>query len=293
MVASAAAIAAVPAGPGVLIYVEGQTRLGERALAAESVGTAQLRRGDVLQTSKGRAEILLSPGVFLRLGENSAVRMLSPDLLDTRVELLRGDALVEAVDLRKENEIRVVDERSQTKLLKDGVYRFNADRDAVAVYDGKVQVSADDRQVEVKSGHEVSLNGSFEDRKFDKKETKNADPLYAWSKLRSDYLSAASAQTARVYVANSWGWPGSGFYWNPWVRTYAWMPGDGFMYSPFGAAYYSPWAFTGPGYFGPTYVYRRRPRWVRPGGVVRPGIGGVRGGMVQRGINPGLGRRGR
>lgn len=294
VVSSAIAVAAVPAGPGVVNYIEGDARLGNRTITGQSIGSAQLQRGDVLQTANGRAEVLLTPGVFLRLDQNSSVRMLSPELLNTRVQLLRGSALVEVADLRKGNDVRVIDEGSQTKLLKKGLYRFSADTDTVAVYDGKATVMADDRSVDVKSGHEVDLKGTFTDRKFDKKATQQKDALYTWSKLRSDYLSEASAQTAQVYVANSWGYPGSGFYWNPLMRTYAWMPGDPFFYSPFGAAYYSPFAFTGPYYYGPTYVYRGRPHsWqggptrVGPGPVIRP-RGGFHGGIVQRGINPGL-----
>ena len=36
---------------------------------------AELNTGDVLDTAQGKAEILLTPGVFLRVGDNSEVRM--------------------------------------------------------------------------------------------------------------------------------------------------------------------------------------------------------------------------
>jgi hypothetical protein len=298
--AGATAIAAVPGGPGVLNYVEGESRLGANRLSAQSVGTAQLERGKVLETTKGRAEVLLSPGVFLRLGEYSSVRMLSPDLLDTRVQLMRGSALVEVAHLPKNSAVRVVDDGgAQTTLLKRGVYRFNADNDTVAVYDGKAKVMSDDRVIELKSGREVNLNGPLTEERFDKKKTQDADPLYTWSQARSHQLSEVTAQTARTYVVNGWGFPGSGWYWNPWSRMYGWMPGDPFFHSPFGPAYYSPFAFMGPrAFYGPTFmgpVYRTGP-------VMRPGIGGggravgppTRAGSpgrVSGGINPGLNRR--
>lgn len=265
-----AVFAAVPAAPGVVNFVEGQTKLGGQPLTGQSVGSAQLQQGDVLATTAGRAEVLLSPGVFLRVGQNSSVRMISPDLLDTRVQLLSGNALVEAADLRDEAHIRIVDEGAQTTLLKNGVYRFNSDNNSVAVYDGKARVMSDDQTVELKGGHEVSLAGPLMDRKFDKKETQKQDTLYAWSKLRSEYLSEASAVTARSYVTNNWGFPGSGFYWSPFYRTYAWMPGGAFFSSPFGPSYYSPRAFRG-GYYGP--AYRVSPAWRVPRGrIVQPGI---------------------
>src|SRR5947209_2115616 len=105
---SAVLSAAVPAAPGVLNFVEGQATLGGEALSGKSVGSVQLQRGDVLQTANGRAEVLLSPGVFLRVGQNSAVRMVAPDLLDTRVALERGNALIEADQLHKEGNIRIL-----------------------------------------------------------------------------------------------------------------------------------------------------------------------------------------
>lgn len=299
LLAASAALAAVPGGPGVLNFVEGESRLGHDRLSAQSVGTAQLERGGVLETERGRAEVLLSPGVFLRLGEYSSVKMISPDMLDTRVQLLRGSALVEVANLNKNSQVRVIDDGgAQTTVLKRGIYRFNADNDTVAVYDGKARVMSDDRVIELKSGREVNLNGPLTEQKFDKKKTQEADSLYAWSKLRSEQLSEATAQTARVYVANGWGFAGSGWYWNPWSRMYGWMPGDPFFYSPFGPAYYSPFAFIGPrAFYGPAYigpVYRPVPRWRSgriggPGPVARPSRPSV-GGRVSGGVNPGLRR---
>jgi len=71
--------------------------------------------------------MLLTPGVLLRLGPNSQVRMVSPNLTDTRVEVLRGTAMVEATDLHKENNIRVLDHGVTTILVKNGLYDFDAD----------------------------------------------------------------------------------------------------------------------------------------------------------------------
>jgi hypothetical protein len=292
---AAAAFAAVPAAPGIVNYVEGQTTLDGRSITAQSVGTAQLQPGQTLETTNGRAELLLSPGVFLRVGQNSAVRMVSPDLLDTRVEVARGSALVEADQLHDEGRIRIQDNGSTTTLLKKGLYRFSADSPSVAVYDGKAQVMENDKTVEVKSGREVNLSGPLTESKFDKKSSEEHDQLYAWGKLRSEYLSEASASTARIYVSSP-GWYGTGWYWNPMWRTYAWLPGDPVFYSPFGFGYYSPFAFGGPiYYYGPSY-YRVAPRVVGPFGggfrgsaVVAPRVGGT----FHSGISAGLGRRGR
>jgi hypothetical protein len=176
----------------------------------------------------------------------------------------------------------VLDDDAQIALLKKGLYRFNADRDTVAVYDGKAKVYEGDESVEVKGGREVTLNGNLKPRKFDKKATEEADPLYAWSKLRSRYLSEASEASARTYVINNYDFPGAGWYWNPWYGAYAFLPSDPLLYSPFGWGYYSPLAFYGPYFYGPTY-YRYSPRFpVGRGHAIRPPA------RQSPGINPGL-----
>ena len=76
-----------PAVPGTINYVEGSASINGRTLNQQSVGYAQLQPDQVLQTANGRAELLLAPGVFLRVGENSAVRMVSPNLLNTQIAL--------------------------------------------------------------------------------------------------------------------------------------------------------------------------------------------------------------
>src|SRR5919204_112804 len=48
---------------------------------------ATLNSGDELSTDAGKAEVLLTPGVFLRLGSNTQIHMISPSLVDTQFEL--------------------------------------------------------------------------------------------------------------------------------------------------------------------------------------------------------------
>ena len=64
--------------PGTLNYVEGQASIGSESLDSKSVGSAELKPGELLTTEQGKAEVLLTPGVFLRVGSNSSVRMISP-----------------------------------------------------------------------------------------------------------------------------------------------------------------------------------------------------------------------
>jgi hypothetical protein len=113
------------------------------------------------------------------------------------------------------------------------------------VFDGKALVEANDRETAVKGGHELDLSsqGKLTPHSFDKKQAEESNDLYRWSSLRSQYLSEANVETARVYVSNGWygpGWFGPGWYWDPWFGAFTFLPADGFLYNPFGWGFYSP-----------------------------------------------------
>ncbi len=95
--------------PGTLNYVEGQASIGSQALNPNSIGSAVLAPGQTITTEQGKAEVLITPGVFLRLGDASAVKMISPSLTDTEVAIQRGEATVEVADIHKQNQL-IVDE---------------------------------------------------------------------------------------------------------------------------------------------------------------------------------------
>jgi hypothetical protein len=228
--------------------------------------------------------MLLTPGVFFRLGDHSAARMVSPSLTDTRVELLRGKALLEVNMLEKENRLVVRDGAAHVRIAKKGIYAFNADAPRVSVYDGKVEAQVDDRTVDVGKGKRLSLEPAAELKpvKFDRKET---DELMDWSKLRSQYLAEANASSVQTVVVNnpSW-WTGTGWYWNPWYGTWSFVPATGFYSNPWGFGFYSPRYYIynppvyhyprptwrGPAIRGPVVGPRVRPP-ARPGGRVAPG----------------------
>jgi len=73
--------------PGSLNYVEGQVSMGTKALDSKSIGTAELQTGQSLTTEKGKAEVLLTPGVFLRVGGNQRRRRHSQVVEDGLVRL--------------------------------------------------------------------------------------------------------------------------------------------------------------------------------------------------------------
>ena len=240
----------IQAVPGTLNYVEGQVTIAGRPVTPNSVGSVQLAPNQALAVERGKAEILLTPGVFLRLGDNSAVRFISGDLADIRVELLGGEAIVEANQVFKDSNIHVLLDGASVKLVKHGLYKFSAPSGQVAVLDGKVEVQRGDQHVDLKKGHELLVaNAQWKPSKFDTEGVVQQDPLYAWSRLRSEYDAEASLQSASLVATGGPDWWGPGWYWNPGWDMYSYLPGEGILYSPFGWPYYSPgFVYLSPGF---------------------------------------------
>src|SRR3984885_10366303 len=140
IVAAIPAAAASSAIPGTLNYVEGQVAVAGQTVTSHSVGSVQIEPNQVLETGQGRAELLLTPGVFLRIGDNSAVRLVSPGLADTRVEVLRGQAIVEVAELFPDNNLWIMMNGATTRVVKQGLYAFNAGSSLVQVFDGQATV---------------------------------------------------------------------------------------------------------------------------------------------------------
>src|SRR5580698_1848377 len=95
MTSSAWAQSVISAHSGVIHYVEGQVTLDDTAVQPKFAEFPDVKQGQTLAAQDGRAEVLLTPGVFLRLAENSSFRMVSNKLSDTRVEVLSGNAMIE------------------------------------------------------------------------------------------------------------------------------------------------------------------------------------------------------
>jgi hypothetical protein len=242
------------ANPGTINYVEGQASIGSQALEAQSVGSTVLQPGQSLSTEKGKVEVLLTPGVFLRVGEESSVKMVSPELTDTEVRVEQGDATVEVAEIHPENDLRIDVDNLTAHLLKVGFYEFDATHSTIRVFDGKLAVQANSRQIKLKGGRELEINTNapLRAQKFDKKNF-DQDDLDRWSSLRSAYIAEANQDEAPNYMESAQFY--DGWFWDPWFGCYTFIPGNGIYYGPFGWGFYSPW-YVGAGPFfnyGRTY----------------------------------------
>src|SRR5258706_2265914 len=226
-----------PARPGSLNYVEGEASIEGQNLGPEAIGKTELQPGQSLETGAGKAEFLLTPGVFLRLGDNSSVTMISPSLTNTELRLDKGEATVEVAQLHPENNIVIAEGGAKVRLTKTGFFAFDADHDLVRVYQGQANVQVNGQDIEVKNEHQLAFNAgaSLKPEKFDKGAQ---DDLYRWSSLRSSYLAEANVDRAQVYQMGNW--YGAGWDWDPYYGAYTFIPGDGIFYSPFGWGFYSP-----------------------------------------------------
>jgi hypothetical protein len=269
-----------PARPGTVNYVEGAVAMGGQSLDAKSTGM-EIREGQSITTLNGKTEVLLTPGVFLRLGPNSSMKLVAGGLTDTEVQIEQGRAMIEVDQIFPENHLRVMQGSFAIELQKKGLYDFDVARNRVRVFDGEAMLTEGVRRIEIKGGHEVNLamGADMKSHGFDKKAYE--DDLYNWSSLRSSYLAEANIGQARRYV-NGPGFWGAGWYWNPWYGAYTFIPGDGFFYNPFGWGFYSPWFVYRAPFFGFYGGYRSFVHYAPPAAFVAAnrGVVGYRGGVV-------------
>jgi hypothetical protein len=269
--------------PGEVNYIEGQVGLNGTSLESNSLRSTVIQPGDDLTTAQGYAEVLLTPGAFLRLGHNSEVRLQSAGLVDTRVDLIHGSALLEAADVVKGSTLAVAIGNSTGQVRDKGLYSFNADTQTVKVLDGKLKVADESvGQAELRKGDEVVLSSDRPLKKHDfSMKAVEEEPLYVWSKVRSHDEAEASVNVANVVAVNG-GWYGPGWYWDPAWNFYAFAPGWGYLGGPFGWNYYSPGflygGYWGPGFYGRGFYGARLYRGHYAAGVrsFNGGLGGVR-----------------
>jgi hypothetical protein len=268
----------ISAKPGVVNYIEGTIYLNGAKLSESANRNTILSAGDVLSSENGKAEVLLAPGIFLRIGEQSDIRMVSPSLVDTQVAIVRGEAIIEAAGLIKGSTVQVTDHGATITIEKDGLYRFKADEPpSAAVLEGKAMLYFGQEKLELGKNHETILTAGLKSEKFNPKQE---DELYAWSNVRSEYEAAASYQAAKTAASAGasgfgYGYMGGlydpGWFWNTAFNSWCWLPAYGAFYSPFGWGFYSP-ALVGYAPVVTTGVYRGG-YWENNGSVSGTGNG--------------------
>jgi hypothetical protein len=277
--------------------VEGQVLLDGQPVEQKFGQFPRMENESTLATQDGRAEVLLTPGVFLRLDENSSFKLLSNHLSDTALEIVSGSAILEVDEMLKDNAITLHFKNRTISLAKRGLYRFDAELSRMRVYDGQADVLVGEHTTTVRKGRQVVLGETLVASNFD---TNDTDPFYRWASRRAEYISAANISSARtagssgLLSSNSGGlcssygglypnygsmYSGCGYgnwAWNPWFGMYTYVPGFGYGYSPFGwdffspyTVVYAPYLYGGTGGTGAT-GYRNTTYRLPPAGRVTP-----------------------
>ena len=215
----------------------------------------ELKVGEKVSTgSNGKAEILLNPGSYLRLGENSEFEFATTELDDLQLKLNRGSAIFEVLTNSEQGFIvGIQTPQTKTFILESGVYRIDilADNSTkVSVWKGKAQIGEKDAQF-IKGGKSATVKNSLVAiAKFDRD---NKDALDTWSKLRAKDLMAinnklrdANLRNSLINSFNNQGWNTYESYgvwvFNRFSGTWCFLPFGRRWNSPYGWGYgYDIW----------------------------------------------------
>jgi hypothetical protein len=190
----------ISARAGLIEFSDGAVFLDGQPLRQAPGRFEQMREGSELRTQDGRAELMLTPGVFLRVGDNSAVQLIANHLADTRVRLINGTAIVDALNASPKTSVTMLYGDYQVQVGQDGRYRFNSDPAELRVEDGKAQVVHNGDSLNVDAGHRVALNGGLNARLLD---GASRDRLDTWDQARSDSLAQSNQDAANTQDLSS------------------------------------------------------------------------------------------
>src|SRR5262245_24865613 len=157
----------VSAKAGWVNYVDGQVNVQMHQQVAVNM--------PIEAGPRSHAELLLSPGSFLRVGEQSSAVFDSIDVTNIAVRVLKGDAIIEVADTDKHTPIHVATGNLRAVIVSPGLYRFSGD--TAMVIDGKLRTV--DPTTIIKKGKQVTAaGGSYIENRT---ELAFADDLDSWS----------------------------------------------------------------------------------------------------------------
>lgn len=183
---------------GTIHFFEGAVYLADQPLESQHLGKyLTMPQGSELRTEDGRAEVLLTPGVFLRVGDHSSIRLVSNDLGDTQVELTSGAAMVESGEPNPDTSVTLMYKTWRVHVLEKGVYRIDSDPPCLWVREGKAEASAgpSGSPVTVEQGAHLPFAGVLV---TEKSGAEPFDKLSDWSKGRGQSIVADNAITSQI-----------------------------------------------------------------------------------------------
>lgn len=267
----------ISAKAGGVNYVEGKVTVVKNSRSGYLVKGDRLEIGEKVSTgADGKAEILLNPGSFVRLGENAVFEFASTALDDVKVKLTGGSAIFE-VFADNEFKVAIATPKANFYAIKSGVYRVDVLANGsgkISVWKGKAQIGENTEAV-VKGGKAAIVTGNqVAIEKFDRDDK---DALEVWSKDRAKTLAKINSKLQRDDIRNSLlnsfnsrGW---GLYdsFGLWVLD---RFSGYYCFVPFGYGWSSPygyWYNRDLWYFRmPRYVYYQSPQPTNNGNTASP-----------------------
>lgn len=251
----AAAQSVISAHSGLIHFSDGAVYLDDQRVEQKTGKFDQMNNGSELRTDEGRAEILLTPATFLRVGDHSAVRMISNQLDDTRVELLRGSAVLDqGSDRLDSTSVTIVYNLDEVRIKEPGRYRFDSQPPQVKVEKGNAEVTADGKTLEAGSNTVVPFDGKLMARRLLNEAQQNSgDDLDRWSASRDSSVEqnnqAAAGTSDLSGVIDGWNNNPDQVLQSLGIPPY--IPGMSSMVPPpgYGTSPYS-YGLSGPGYYG-------------------------------------------
>ncbi|MFN2515575.1 MAG: FecR domain-containing protein [Pyrinomonadaceae bacterium] len=220
-----------------------------------------LEAGDVVRTGlDGRVEMLLNPGSYMRVGENSEFELADNSLENLDVHLVKGTAILEVTGADDSQLlISVTTPHTRLAIVRRGLYRLNVvPGDATELIVRKGRVLLEDSHTKVKGGNKVVFSSnSFSVAKLEKADKKEHDPLEGWSKDRAHTLAQANSRLSGRMVSaflsslsEDWAFSGIGgrsglWLYNPAISCYTFLPFYFGWGSPYGRSY-SSFVYGGP-----------------------------------------------
>jgi hypothetical protein len=183
---------------GVIHFFEGTVYLGDQPLESHLGKFPSVPQGAELRTAEGRAEVLLTPGVFLRMGDRTAIRMVANDLADTRVELQTGSAIVDSGEPNADTSVSLIYKNWRVHFLRKGVYRIDSDPPCLWVRQGEAEVftGAGGQPISVEHGMNLPLAAVLVPEQ--RPNELSGDSLSDWADGRGESIAADNAITAQI-----------------------------------------------------------------------------------------------
>jgi hypothetical protein len=244
----------ISAKAGGVNFVEGTVgvvRRGRKSGVLHKGDTLQI--GDRVSTgADGKAEILLNPGSFLRLGGNAAFEFKTTSLDDLQLTIDRGSAILE-VFAAEEFKVEIATPGTKYLLIDTGIYRVditNSGESRLEVWKGSAKAGNSLSRVKAGRAATSGTAGSVTVAKFDRDDK---DDLDIWSKTRGKELAKSTATLKRANMRTALMQSFLGRRWNVFNSFGLWVSdpmSGGYCFLPFGRGWYSPYGYGYGHYLG-------------------------------------------